>query len=111
MKWARLINILSYLYLDFLGEYFVPQLKSIFTANDKKQVKKLVEFLSDGFNKGDRETVNAVVAVCSATFYKDNELSEKFFAAVAEERYLNEAVKNFLPIFAKNKKLVSLLEK
>ena len=101
----------SYLYLDFLGEYFIPQIKSVLSVNDKKQVKKLVEFLSDGFNKGDRETANAVVAVCSAAIYKDSELKERFFSAVAEEKYLNEAVKNFLPVFPKNKKLVSLLEK
>lgn len=101
----------QYLYLDFLGEYFVPQLKNVFTVNDKKQVKKLVEFLSDGFNKGDRETANAVVAVCSAAVYKDNDLKERFLEAVAEEKYLKEAVANFLPVFQSNKKLVSLLVK
>ena len=108
---AHVAHYGSYLYLDFLGQYFVPQLKSVFTMGDKKQVKKMVEFLSDSFNRGDRETANAVVAVCSAAFYKDEQLKSTFFEAVAEEKYLKEAVANFLPVFPSNKKLVSLLIK
>ncbi|MBE6732805.1 MAG: hypothetical protein E7561_02275 [Ruminococcaceae bacterium] len=101
----------QYLYLDFLGEYFVPQLKNVFTVNDKKQVKKLVEFLGDSFNKGDRETVNAVLAVTVAAIYNDDAIKQNFFMATENEKYYLEAVKNFIPVFPKNKKLVSLLVK
>lgn len=101
----------QFLYLSFMGEYLVPQIKEILLANDRKTVKKIIDFLSDCFNKGDRETVNAVVAVTTAAIYNDDTLKDNFFAAVEDEKYYMEAVKNFIPVFPTNKKLVSLLIK
>lgn len=101
----------QFLYLSFIGENLVPQIKSILLANDKKAVKKVVDFMSDCFNKGDRETVNAVVAATAAAIYNDDTLKENFFKAAENEKYYMEAVKNFLPVFPTNKKLVSLLLK
>lgn len=101
----------KFLYLSFLGEHLVPQMKQILLDNDKKNVKKLIDFMSDCFNKGDRETVNAVVAVTCAAIYNDDALKQNFFAASENEKYYTEAVKYFLPVFPTNKKLVSLLIK
>ncbi len=101
----------SFLYLSFLGEHFVPQIKQILSLNEKKTVKKLIDFMSDCFNKGDRETVNAVLAATTAAIYNDDVLKQNFFMAAENEKYYMEAVKNFLPAFPKNKKLISLLVK
>jgi len=101
----------QFLYLKFLGEHLVPQIKQTFLVNDKKGAKKLIDFLGDCFNKGDRETVNAVVAVTAAAIYDDDNLTNNFFAAAENEKYYLEAVKSFLPVFPTNKKLVSLLIK
>ena len=108
---AHVAHYGSFLYLSFLGEHFVPQIKQTLLANDKKSVKKLIDFMSDCFNKGDRETVNAVVAVSAAAIYNDANLANNFFVGAENEKYYMEAVKNFLPVFPTNKKLVSLLIK
>lgn len=101
----------QFLYLSFIGENLVPQMKEILLANDKKTVKKVIDFMSDCFNKGDRETVNAVVAATTAAIYNNDIATQNFFNATENEKYYSEAVKNFLPVFPKNKNLVSLLVK
>ena len=108
---AHVAHYGSFLYLSFFGEHFVPQIKQTLLANDKKSVKKLIDFMSDCFNKGDRETVNAVVAVSAAAIYNDANLANNFFVGAENEKYYMESVKNFLPVFPTNKKLVSLLIK
>lgn len=108
---AHVAHYGNFLYLSFLGEHLVPQMKQILLNNDKKSVKKLVDFMGECFNKGDRETVNAVVAVTAAAIYNDDTLKQNFFAATENEKYYLEAVKGFLPVFPTNKKLVSLLIK
>lgn len=108
---AHVAHYGNFLYLSFLGEHLVPQMKKILLANDKKGNKKLIEFMSDCFNKGDRETANAVVAATAAAIYNDDTLKQNFFAAAENEKYYLEAVKGFLPVFPTNKKLVSLLIK
>jgi len=101
----------NFLYLSFFGETLVPQMKQIINLNEKKNMKKLCELLTEGFIKGDKETVNAVVAtVCAATF-EDETLKNNIFEALAEEKLLCDSIRNYMPVFAKNKKLKSLLLK
>lgn len=99
------------LYLDFFGATLVPEGKRILEANEKKAVKKLYELLEEMFIKGDRETVNAAVAVAAAVAYKDEKIKENLFAALESNRLFYDSVRNFLPVFSKNKKLISLLIK
>lgn len=101
----------NFLYLNFFAETLVPQAKQIITANEKKVMKKLCELLSEGYVKGDKETVNAVVAVASAAVYGDERLKENLLNALSEDKYLHDAVRDYSPVFAKNKKLIEVLVK
>ncbi|MBR4072872.1 MAG: hypothetical protein IKK24_02910 [Clostridia bacterium] len=101
----------NFLYLSFFGENLVPQMKQIIFANDKKNMKKLCELLADGYVKGDKETVNTVVALICAAVYNDEGLKTNILEALKDEKHLYDSVKNYIPVFEKNKKLKSLLIK
>jgi len=101
----------NFLYLNFFAENLVPQMKQIIAANEKKAMKKLCELLSDGYIKGDKETVNAVVALVCAAVYADDALKTNILEALKEDKHLHDAVRDYSPVFEKNKKLVAVLVK
>lgn len=101
----------TFLYMEFLAESLVPQIKTILTANEKKQVKKLYELLNDGYLHGDKETVNVVVACLAAAVYNDDTLKANAFAMLEGNPHFKTSVENFIPAFAKNKKLLAALVK
>ncbi len=101
----------NFLYLNFFAETLVPQMKQIITANEKKAMKKLCELLSDGYVKGDKDTVNAVIALTCAAVYGDEAIKNNILEALSEEKHFHDAVRDYSPVFEKNKKLVAVLVK
>lgn len=101
----------DFLYLNFFGEYLVPQLKSLLASGNKKQVKKVYDLLDDAYVKGDRETVNLVVAILCAASYNDSAVHTAVKEMLTEDKHFSSAFEAFLPVFTKNKKLVSTLIK
>ena len=101
----------NFLYLNFFGEYLVSNIKQVMISGNKKQIKKLYDILEDMYVKGDRDTVNAVVAVLCAAAYND----EKVTAAVKEmldsDKHFLSSFESFMPMLAKNKKLTAALIK
>lgn len=101
----------NFLYINFFGENLVPLLVNLFENGTKKQIKKFYDVLEDAYVKGNRDTVNICVALlCAAA--KDN---EKCTAAIkemlAENQHFLNSFNNFIPVFAKNKKLLAALIK
>ena len=101
----------TFLYMEFFAESLVPQIKTVLSANEKKQVKKLYELLNDGYLHGDKETVNVVVACLAAAVYNDDTLKANAFAMLEGNPHFKTSVENFIPAFAKNKKLLAALVK
>lgn len=101
----------TFLYMEFFAESLVPQIKTVLSANEKKQVKKLYELLNDGYLHGDKETVNIVVACLAAAVYNDDTLKTNAFAMLEGNPHFKTSVENFIPAFAKNKKLLAALVK
>ena len=101
----------NFLYLNFFGEYLVPNIKQVMASGNKKQIKKLYDILEDMYVKGDRDTVNSVVAVLCAAAYND----EKTTAAIKEmldtDKHFLSSFECFMPMLAKNKKLTASLIK
>ena len=89
----------------------MPNLKQVMTSGNKKQIKKLYDILEDMYVKGDRDTVNSVVAVLCAAAYND----EKATAAIKEmldtDKHFLSSFECFMPMLAKNKKLTASLIK
>ena len=101
----------NFLYLNFFGEHLVSRLVRLFEEGTKKQIKKFYDVAEDAYVKGDRETVNTLVAVLTAAAYKN----EKATAAIKEmlddnKHFLNSFI-SFIPYFEKNKKLLKALIK
>ncbi len=101
----------NFLYLNFYAQTLVPQIRATLTEDTKKGKKKLYELMELGYLQGDRETVNSVVALLAAAAYKDNAMKEKVLALLADDTHLQNSVSTFIPVFEKNKKLVSALIK
>lgn len=101
----------TFLYMEFFADFLVPQIRTVLISNDKKQLKKLYELLSDGYLHGDKETVNIVVACVAAAVYNDDTLKANALAMLESNTHFKTSVENFIPAFAKNKKLLAALVK
>lgn len=101
----------NFLYLNFFGEFLVPQIKTVFLSGGKKQVKKLYELLDDIYVKGDKDTVNTIVALLCAAAHKDEKAKSVISEVLSEDKHFLSSFENFLPVLSKNKKLLSALVK
>lgn len=101
----------NFLYLNFYGETLVPQIKAVLRENTKKGKKKLFDLMETGYLSGDRETVNAVVAVLAAAAYGDEEMKALVLDAVAEDKHMQSSVAGLIPMLDKRKKLHDALIK
>lgn len=101
----------NFLYLNFFGEYLVPQIKSVIASDNKKQIKKLFDLLDDLYVKGDKDTVNTIVAVLCAAAYNDEKATVAVRLALDSDKHFLSSFDNFLPVLPKSKKLSAALLK
>ena len=101
----------NFLYLNFFGEFLVPQIKSVLLSGNKKQIKKLFDLLEDMYVKGDKDTVNTLIAVLCAAAYKDEKAFEALKSMLEEDKHFLSSVENFIKVFPKSKKLAAALIK
>ncbi len=99
----------NFLYLNFFGEFLVPQLKGVLKSGNKKQMKKLFDLLEDMYVKGDKDTVNTLVALICAAAYSDEEVLAAVRKMLEEDKHFLSSVENFLPVFSKSRKLLPVL--
>lgn len=101
----------NFLYLNFFGEKLVPQIKAVLLENNKKNVKKLFDALQNGYLQGDRDTVNAIVAVVAAACVNDETVKANVLTALADNKHFSDSVTQFIPVIVNNKKLKGALLK
>ncbi len=101
----------NFLYINFFGEKLVPQLKTLFSSGSKKQIKKLYDVFADAYVKGDKDTVNVMIAVLCAAAYKDDAVQKSIAEMLSVDSHFLMAYKSFSVKFPKSKKLFSALVK
>lgn len=101
----------NFLYLNFFGEHLVPLIKNLFETGTKKQIKKFYDVLEDGYVKGDKDTVNVMVAVLCAAAYNNEAGKNGIKEMLAENKHFLTSFEGFLPVLSKNKKLLNALVK
>lgn len=101
----------NFLYINFFGEHLVPLMKNLFNTGTKKQIKKLFDVFEDAYVKGDKDTVNIMVALLCAASYNDETATAAVRAMLEEDKHFLSSYNNFIPVFAKNKKLTAALIK
>ena len=101
----------NFLYLNFFGEHLVPRLVRLFEEGTKKQIKKFYDVAILAYNKGDRDTVNAIVAVLAAASYNNEKVNAAVEEMLSENAHFLNSYKCFIPFLAKNKKLKNTLVK
>ncbi len=101
----------NFLYLNFYGEFLVGNFKKVFLTGTSKQIKKFVDVLRESYIKGDKETVNLIVALLCAASYKEPDVSGRIKEALYEDKHFLTSYENFMPVFEKNSKLRNILIK
>ena len=101
----------NFLYINFFGEHLVPLMKNLFVTGTKKQIKKLYDVFEVAYVKGDKDTVNIMVALLCAASYQDEKANEAIKEMLSEDSHFLASYTNFVPVFASNKKLLSALIK
>ncbi len=101
----------TFLYLNFFGEKLVPQMAGLFENGTKKQIKKLYDVFEDAYVKGDKDTVNVMIAVISAVGIKSEKANTAIEDMLSADTHFLQAYKNFKPMLSRDKKLSSALIK
>ena len=101
----------NFLYVNFFGENLVPQLKNLFAVGTKKQIKKLYDVFEDAYLKGDKDTVNIMLALLCAASYNDEKCHSAIVEMLNNNNHFLQGYQNFKQIFPKSKKLVTALIK
>ena len=101
----------NFLYINFFGENLVPLFKNTFSNGNKKQIKKLYDVFEDIYLKGDRSTVNTLIAVLCASAYNDEAVAANIKKMLSEDTHFLASFENFLPVLKNNKKLFNALVK
>ena len=101
----------NFLYLNFFGEHLVPLIKNLFETGTKKQINKFYVVLEDGYVKGDKDTVNVMVAVLCASSYNNETVKNGIKEMLAENKHFLTSFEGFLPVLSNNKKLLNALVK
>ncbi len=99
----------NFLYINFFGEYLVPQIKGMFLNGNKKQVKKLFDIFFDVNVKGDKETINIMLAVLAAASYKDEKCQAVVEGFLANDNHFTQSYKSIAASFPKSKALFKAL--
>lgn len=97
----------NFLYLNFFGQYLVPQIITVLLSDNKKQIKKLFDLLDDLYVKGDKDTVNAIIAILCATAHKEIKAEEIIHQSLETDKHFLSSFDNFLHVFPKSKKLLT----
>ena len=101
----------NFLYLNFFGEHLVPRMIRLFEEGTTKQIKKFYNTIVDFYVQGDNDTINTVVALLAAAAYKNDTVTAKIREMLAEDKHFLNSFNMFIPVFAKNKKLMAALIK
>ncbi|MGI6280048.1 MAG: DUF7674 family protein [Acutalibacteraceae bacterium] len=101
----------NFLYVNFFGEYLVPLVKSLLAGGNKKQIKKLYDVFEDAYIKGDKDTVNIMIAVICAAAYNDEAAKKAAEDMMSADSHFLASYRNFASILPKNKKLMAALIK
>ncbi len=101
----------NFLYLNFFGEHLVPRLVRLFSEGTKKQIKKFYDVIEDAYAKGDKDTVNLIVALLTASSFNNADVDIAIKEMLNENKHFLNSYTMFVSFFAKNKKLKSALIK
>ena len=101
----------NFLYLNFFGEKLVSQMVSLFEKGTKKQIKKLYDVFEDAYVKGDKDTVNVMIAVISACGCKSVTCDTAIKEMLGENKHFLQSYESFKPMLMRDKKLYSALVK
>ena len=101
----------NFLYLSFYGEHLRPRVIRLFEEGTRKQIKKFYDVLEEGFSKGDKDTVNTVMAILLSAAYKNPKVTDTVKETLKENQNFYSAFVSSIPFFEKNKKLVNLMIK
>ena len=101
----------NFLYLNFFGETLVPELRAVLNKGEKKTVKKIFTVFESTYITGDKDTVNAMVAVIAAAVCDDLKAQENLAVALDGNRHMLNAVNALVPKIKSNKKLSAALLK
>ena len=99
----------DFLYMNFFGEKLVPLMNELFVTGTKKQIKKLYDVYKDAYVKGDKDTVNVMIALLCACGYKDEKCNTAIEQMLSDDPHFTQSYKSFLPMLPKSKKLFSAL--
>ena len=101
----------NFLYINFFGENLVACYKETFESCSKKKIKKLYDILEVAYVKGDKDTINILLAVLCAAAYKNDTVTAQIREMLAENTHFLASFDNLLPVLPKNKKLFKALVK
>lgn len=108
---AHIAKYGNFLYLNFFGEHLVPLVRSALVSGDKKAIKKAFSVFENTYITGDKDTVNAMLAVIAAAVCGDEVAADNLAKALEDNSHMHRAVTELALRIKANKKLSEALLK
>ncbi len=108
---AHVAHYGNFLYLNFFGEHLVPRMVRLFEEGTAKQIRKFYNTIVDFYVQGDNDTINTIIALLAAAAYKNETVTAKIREMLDGNKHFLNSFNMFIPVFAKNKKLLATLIK
>lgn len=100
----------NFLYMNFFGETLIPEIIEGAKSPNGKTRKKVYDLLENAYVRGDKETVNVVVACLATACHLDQKASEEILNMLNLDKHLKSCVEAFIPLVT-NKKIADALIK
>lgn len=95
--------------MHFFRETLLPKTVEILEENNKKTVKKLLDFLSNQYVEGDRNVQNIVAAVVLGGAVRGSKPRyDRLMTYLEDYEYLKPVVQNIAPLLEKGKKAADI---
>lgn len=108
---AHIAKYGNFLYLNFFGENLVPLLHSALYSGDKRAIKKVFTVFESTYITGDKDTVNAMLAVIAASVCDDDTAYANLQKTLEENNHMLRSITELIPKIKSNKKLCAALYK
>lgn len=100
----------NFLYMNFFAETIIPEMVESVKSSNGKTRKKVYDLCENAYLKGDRETVNLVVACLATACVRDEQAKGIILEFLKHDTHLKSCVEAFIPQL-ENKKLRAALIK
>ena len=100
----------NFLYMNFFADNLVPCFIESLQDGNNRSKKKIFDLCESTYVKGDKETINTMIACLAAACYKDEKAKAAIMDMLSADTHLKSSVEAFIPMIGSKKLKATFLK-